>query len=155
MIHNLCADMTFHRVKIAPSVLSCDFARLGAEIEAVTQAGADMIHIDVMDGHFVPNLTLGPDIVKAIRPYSSLPFDVHLMVNPADLLIDRFIEVGADILTIHPEANPHAHRTLQKIRHHRKKAGIALNLKTKNGCRKIFTLFCKRATGSIQCCPSQ
>ncbi len=127
MIHNLCADMTFHRVKIAPSVLSCDFARLGAEIEAVTQAGADMIHIDVMDGHFVPNLTLGPDIVKAIRPYSSLPFDVHLMVNPADLLIDRFIEVGADILTIHPEANPHAHRTLQKIRHHRKKAGIALN----------------------------
>jgi ribulose-phosphate 3-epimerase len=127
MIHNLCANMTFHRVKIAPSVLSCDFARLGAEIEAVTQAGADMIHIDVMDGHFVPNLTLGPDIVKAIRPYSSLPFDVHLMVNPADLLIDRFIEVGADILTIHPEANPHAHRTLQKIRHHSKKAGIALN----------------------------
>ena len=119
--------MTFHRVKIAPSILSCDFARLGAEIEAVTQAGADMIHIDVMDGHFVPNLTLGPDIIKAIRPYSSLPFDVHLMVSPADLLIDRFIEVGADILTIHPEANPHAHRTLQKIRHHRKKAGIALN----------------------------
>jgi len=119
--------MTFHRVKIAPSILSCDFARLGAEIEAVTQAGADMIHIDVMDGHFVPNLTLGPDLIKAIRPYSSLPFDVHLMVSPADLLIDRFIEVGADILTIHPEANPHAHRTLQKIRHHRKKAGIALN----------------------------
>jgi len=119
--------MTFHRVKIAPSILSCDFARLGAEIEAVTQAGADMIHIDVMDGHFVPNLTLGPDIVKAIRPYSSLPFDVHLMVSPADLLIDRFIEVGADILTIHPEANPHMHRTLQKIRYHRKKAGIALN----------------------------
>lgn len=127
MIHNLCTNMTFHRVKIAPSILSCDFARLGAEIEAVTQAGADMIHIDVMDGHFVPNLTLGPDLIKAIRPYSSLPFDVHLMVSPADLLIDRFIEVGADILTIHPEANPHAHRTLQKIRHHRKKAGIALN----------------------------
>ena len=127
MIHNLCTNMTFHRVKIAPSILSCDFARLGAEIEAVTQAGADMIHIDVMDGHFVPNLTLGPDLIKAIRPYSSLPFDVHLMISPADLLIDRFIEVGADILTIHPEANPHAHRTLQKIRHHRKKAGIALN----------------------------
>lgn len=119
--------MTFHRVKIAPSILSCDFARLGAEIEAVTQAGADMIHVDVMDGHFVPNLTLGPDIVKAIRPYSLLPFDVHLMVSPADLLIDRFIEAGADILTIHPETNPHTHRILQKIRHHRKKAGIALN----------------------------
>lgn len=114
-------------VKIAPSLLSCDFARLGAEIAAVTQAGADMIHIDVMDGHFVPNLSIGPDIVKAIRPYSSLPFDVHLMTSPADMLIDLFAEAGADLLTIHPEAGPHPHRSLQKIRAHRKKAGLALN----------------------------
>ncbi|MBL9029087.1 MAG: ribulose-phosphate 3-epimerase [Caedimonas sp.] len=114
-------------VKIAPSLLSCDFARLGAEVAAVTQAGADMIHIDVMDGHFVPNLSIGPDIVKAIRPYSSLPFDVHLMTSPADMLIDLFAEAGADLLTIHPEAGPHPHRSLQKIRAHRKKAGLALN----------------------------
>ena len=114
-------------VKIAPSLLSCDFARLGAEVAAVTQAGADMIHIDVMDGHFVPNLSIGPDIVKAIRPYSSLPFDVHLMTSPADMLIDLFAEAGADLLTIHPEAGSHPHRSLQKIRAHHKKAGLALN----------------------------
>lgn len=114
-------------VKIAPSLLSCDFARLGAEVAAVTQSGADMIHIDVMDGHFVPNLSIGPDIVKAIRPYSSLPFDVHLMASPADMLIDLFAEAGVDLLTIHPEAGPHPHRSLQKIRAHRKKAGLALN----------------------------
>jgi ribulose-phosphate 3-epimerase len=126
-MNNSHKNMLPYPVKIAPSLLSCDFARLGAEVAAVTQAGADMIHIDVMDGHFVPNLSIGPDIVKAIRPYSSLPFDVHLMTSPADMLIDLFAEAGADLLTIHPEAGPHPHRSLQKIRAHRKKAGLALN----------------------------
>ena len=119
--------MSIHRLKIAPSILSSNFAKLGEEIQALTNAGADAIHIDVMDGHFVPNLTLGPSIVKAIRPYSPLPFDVHLMCSPVDTLIESFSAAGADIITIHPEAGPHPHRSLQKIRALGKKAGLALN----------------------------
>lgn len=115
------------RVAIAPSILAADFARLGEEIAAVTAAGADYIHVDVMDGHFVPNLTIGPAVVKAVRGASTLPFDVHLMIAPVDPYIDAFAEAGADILTVHPEAGPHLHRTLQRIRAAGVKAGLALN----------------------------
>jgi ribulose-phosphate 3-epimerase len=114
-------------VRIAPSILSADFARLGEEVQAVTEAGADFIHIDVMDGHFVPNLTIGPLVVKALRPHSRLPFDCHLMIAPADPYIATFAEAGADIISIHPEAGPHPHRTLQLIRSLGKKAGYVLN----------------------------
>ena len=114
-------------IKISPSILSCDFAILGAEVKALTQAGADMIHIDVMDGHFVPNLTFGAGLVKSMRPYSSLPFDVHLMCSPVDALITCFADAGADWITIHAEAGCHVHRNLQKIRSLGKKAGLALN----------------------------
>ena len=114
-------------IRIAPSILSADFASLGAEVAAITDAGADYVHIDVMDGHFVPNLTIGPAVVKALRPHSDLPFDVHLMISPADGLIPAFAEAGADILTVHPEAGPHLHRTLQLIKSLGKKTGIALN----------------------------
>jgi len=114
-------------VRIAPSILSADFARLGAEIEAVTNAGADLIHVDVMDGHFVPNFTIGPPIVKALRPHAKIPLDVHLMISPADPFIEAFAEAGADGITVHPEAGPHIHRTLQLIRSLGKKPGIALN----------------------------
>ena len=113
--------------RIAPSVLAADFARLGDEIRALDTAGADYIHIDVMDGHFVPNLTIGPDVVKALRPHTKLPFDVHLMIAPADPLIPRFADAGADILSVHPEAGPHLHRTLQLIKSLGKKAGVVLN----------------------------
>ncbi len=121
------------RVRIAPSILSADFARLGAEIEAITQAGADYIHVDVMDGHFVPNLTIGPVVVKALRPHTKLPFDVHLMIAPADPYIAEFAEAGADIVTVHPEAGPHLHRTLALIKSLGKKAGVALNPATPVG----------------------
>ncbi|SRR5579875_827890 len=114
-------------IRIAPSILSADFARLGAEIEAITAAGADYIHVDVMDGHFVPNLTIGPAVVKALRPHTKLPFDVHLMIAPADPYIADFAEAGADIITVHPEAGPHLHRTVQLIKSLGKKAGVALN----------------------------
>jgi ribulose-phosphate 3-epimerase len=114
-------------VRIAPSILSADFSRLGDEVEAVTKAGADYIHVDVMDGHFVPNLTIGPVVVKALRKHSRLPFDCHLMIAPADPYIPDFAAAGADIITVHPESGPHLHRSLELIKHHGKKAGVALN----------------------------
>ncbi|MEO8559487.1 MAG: ribulose-phosphate 3-epimerase [Rhodospirillales bacterium] len=114
-------------VRIAPSILSADFARLGEEIRAVDQAGADYIHIDVMDGHFVPNLTIGPLVVKALRGHSKKIFDVHLMISPIDAFIADFANAGADIITVHPEAGPHLHRTVQLIKSLGKKAGVSLN----------------------------
>jgi ribulose-phosphate 3-epimerase len=114
-------------VRVAPSILSADFARLGEEVEAVSEAGADLIHIDVMDGHFVPNITIGPVVVKALRGHSKKPFDCHLMIAPADPYVTGFAEAGADIISIHPEAGPNPHRTLQLIRSLGKKAGYVLN----------------------------
>lgn len=114
-------------VRIAPSILAADFARLGEEIKALEDAGADFIHIDVMDGHFVPNITVGPALVQALRPHSSLPFDVHLMISPVDDFVPTFAEAGADIITVHPEAGPDVARTIALIKEQGKKAGISLN----------------------------
>ena len=115
------------RVKISPSILAADFACLGKEVTAICEAGCDYVHVDVMDGHFVPNLTIGPGVVKAIKPHASKPLDVHLMISPVDAFIDLFAEAGADIITFHPEAGPHPHRTVQAIKAAGCKAGISLN----------------------------
>ena len=114
-------------LRIAPSILSADFSRLGDEIRAIEAAGADWIHVDVMDGHFVPNITIGPIVVKALRPHTRLPLDVHLMISPVDHFLEAFAEAGADIITLHPEAGPHIHRSVQRVKALGKLAGVSLN----------------------------
>ena len=117
-------------IKISPSILSADFSKLGSEIENLEKSGADLIHIDVMDGHFVPNITIGPDVISKLRKYTSLPFDVHLMISPVDNFIKKFSDAGADIITIHPEATNNIKDSIEKIKSFNKKVGISLNPKT-------------------------
>ena len=119
-----------HHIKISPSILSADFSKLGSEIQDLEKAGADLIHIDVMDGHFVPNITIGPEVIKKLRKYTSLPFDVHLMISPVHDLIKNFADAGADIITIHPEATTDLINSIKKIKSYNKKVGISLNPET-------------------------
>jgi len=119
-----------HNVKISPSILSADFGKLGNEIQDLEKAGADFIHIDVMDGHFVPNITIGPEVINKLRKYTSLPFDVHLMISPVDDFIKNFAEAGADIITIHPEATDDLISSIKKIKSYNKRAGVSLNPET-------------------------
>ncbi|MBS7792825.1 ribulose-phosphate 3-epimerase [Roseococcus sp. SDR] len=121
-------------IRIAPSLLAADFARLGEEVRAIEAAGADWLHLDIMDGHFVPNISFGPGLVKALRKHSAMPFDVHLMIAPADPYLAAFAEAGADLISLHPEAGPHLHRSLQTIRALGKKAGVVLNPATPIEC---------------------